>query len=104
MHFLIKNKDYIITFIIEFIVLISSVLVYKLASNLPDNTDFSEYAISRRTISFLLPLLIMGLGVGIPRYVAFSVEDAEKQGTFYVSGIILTLLFAAPLILIFNSD
>lgn len=102
MHFLIKNKDYIITFIIEFIVLISSVLVYKLASNLPDNTDFSEYAISRRTISFLLPLLIMGLGVGIPRYVAFSVEDAEKQGTFYVSGIILTLLFAAPLILIFN--
>jgi len=100
MSFLKRNSDYLFTFIVEFLVLVAGVLVYKFAANLEGANDFSEYAISRRTISFILPLLILGNGVGIPRYVAFSHNKKEKQDTYFLAGLITTFSFAIPLLLI----
>ncbi len=98
MSFVKRNSDYIFTFIVEFLVLMAGVLVYKLAANLEGANDFSEYAISRRTISFILPLLILGCGVGIPRYVAFAHDDKKKQDTFFLAGLIIVLGFALPVL------
>ncbi|PJB14299.1 MAG: hypothetical protein CO118_09340, partial [Flavobacteriales bacterium CG_4_9_14_3_um_filter_32_8] len=100
MNFIKRNSDYIFTFITEFFILLAGIFVYKFAANLEGENDFSEYAICRRTISFILPLLIMGLGVGIPRYVAFAHDNEKGQSSYFFAGLIITLTFALPILLI----
>ncbi len=46
---------------------------------------FSEYALSRRNISFLQPLLMIGLGVAVPRYVSIH----PKRDSFLPASLIL---------------
>ncbi|OFX21248.1 MAG: hypothetical protein A2033_11080 [Bacteroidetes bacterium GWA2_31_9] len=100
----IFKNDYFLTFIVEFIVLISGLLVYKFAAKLPEVNDFSEYAICRRTISFIHPLLILGLGVGIPRYIAFSTENksTNSEGSYFISGLIIVISVLIPSMIIIN--
>lgn len=101
MSFVKRNSDYVFTFLVEFLVLIAGVLVYKFAANLEGANDFSEYAISRRTISFILPLLILGNGVGVPRYIAFAHNKKKTQDTYFLAGLITTFSFAIPLLFVF---
>lgn len=64
------KKKMIFTFITEFAVLACGILVYKFAAKFFPGHGFSEYAISRRTLSFLQPLILLGLSVEIPKHVA----------------------------------
>src|ERR1041385_4657052 len=95
------NADYVFTFFAEFIVLLAGVFVYKLAAKHLGDDGFSGYALCRRTISFVQPLLIIGLGVGIPRYIAMSMADSsyKKHGNYFVAGIILMLVISVPVLL-----
>jgi O-antigen/teichoic acid export membrane protein len=77
------RKKYIITFMAEFLVLVSGILVYKFAAHFLGNVGFSEYALSRRTIALMQPALLMGLGVAIPRYVAYSSGSTTRNPDFY---------------------
>jgi O-antigen/teichoic acid export membrane protein len=93
-----KNK-YVITFATEFIVLISSLLVYKLAAIVLGNTGFSEYALSRRILSFVQPAALMGLTVGIPRFMGYhSTASKEKSDIYFISGAVI--MFLATLVII----
>jgi len=85
------KRDYIITFIAEFIIRGMGILVYKFAATFLGKEGFSQYALSRRKISFILPLLLMGLGVGIPRYIAFSHSSKNHKNPdgYFISGIIV---------------
>jgi len=104
---LLKNK-YVITFATEFIVLISSLLVYKLAAIVLGNTGFSEYALSRRILSFIQPVILMGLTVGIPRYMGYhSTASKEKSDIYFINGAIimfLALLVIFPIFLFFKKE
>ena len=60
------------TFVTEFIVLAAGILIYKFAAMKLGMDGFSEYAVSRRTVSLIQPAVVIGLGVGIPRYVALA--------------------------------
>ena len=91
-----KNK-YIITFVAEFLVLLSYLLVYRLAAIFLGNVGFSEYAVSRRAVSFIQPALLLGLGVAIPRFVAYSSQSTAKNPDYYFLGatgilVIVTLI------------
>jgi len=66
------KKNYILTFIAEFAVLLSQILVFKLSAVFLGKQGFGEYALTRRSISLIVPILLLGLGVGIPRYVAIA--------------------------------
>lgn len=92
------KKDYIATFTTEFLILGVGLAVYKLAAVRFGIEGFSEYALSRRTISMVQPMLILGLGVGIPRYLAYRTADSETDSSdsYYAVGV-LFLLFAAVL-------
>jgi O-antigen/teichoic acid export membrane protein len=87
------KKDLIITFITEFFVLASGLLVYKLAANYLGSNGFSEYTLTRRNTSFLQPLLLLGLGVGIPRYVAYATtkKDSLNPDIYFISGFFILL-------------
>lgn len=93
--------DLILTFITEFLVILSGLLVYKLAVIYLGQTGFSEYALSRRIISFIQPVMLLGLGVGIPRYVAYA-TDPSKSGTYFISGLSILGITTLSLALLGN--
>jgi O-antigen/teichoic acid export membrane protein len=65
-------KDYAPTFLTEFTVMASQIVVYKLAAYYLAKQGFSEYALVRRTVSLIVPIPVLGLSVGLPRYISFS--------------------------------
>lgn len=65
-------KEYSPTFLTEFLVMASQILLYKLAAHYLGRTGFSEYALVRRTVSLLQPAVMLGLGVGLPRFIALA--------------------------------
>jgi len=70
------------------VVLVASVLVYRLASQMLGESGFSEYALVRRTVSFLSPALMLGLGVGLPRFLAREPSETplgSPRNLFWVS-------------------
>lgn len=97
------KKDFIYTFLTEFFVLISGLLVYRLASQNFVGDGFSEYALSRRVISFVQPALLLGLGVGIPRYIAFSYKNVIDKESYFVSGCIVIFLVIFFCLIVLNT-
>ena len=65
-------KEYSPTFLTEFVVMASQILLYKLAAHYLGKTGFSEYALARRTVSLLFPILVLGMAVGLPRYIGVT--------------------------------
>ncbi len=57
---------------------------------------FSEYALSRRNISFLQPLLMIGLGVAVPRYVSIH----PKRDSFLPASLILMTIVSLLFLLV----
>lgn len=95
--------NYITTFIAEFLVAVSALLVYRLAAASLGVNGFSEYALSRRAMSLLQPALILGLGVGLPRYIAYSLRSGKDHSDLYfVSGIWLILSSVSISLMILN--
>ena len=94
--FIFTNGHYIQTFITEFFVLLAGLLVYKLAATNFNKEGFAEYALCRRTISLMHPVLLLGFAVGIPRFIAMEkfAEDLKIAGTFFVSGLIISISFS----------
>lgn len=90
-----RKRDYLITFGTEMFVFLSGLMLYRFASVFLQNNDFSVYALCRRTISLLIPLLVLGMGVGIPRYVAYAVANKNNtdEKEFFITGLLTSLLF-----------
>jgi O-antigen/teichoic acid export membrane protein len=86
------------TFLAEFAVLAAGILVYKLAAMRLGVDGFSEYAVSRRTVSLIQPAVAIGLGVGIPRYIALASAGAEPKSAdaYFIAG--AAMLASAALI------
>jgi O-antigen/teichoic acid export membrane protein len=96
------RKKYIITFITEFFVLASNIVVYKLAAVILGSVGFSEYALSRRVLSFIQPAVLMGLTIGIPRYMGYySATSNDKSGSYFLSGASLTFLTLCVIVPVF---
>ena len=72
-------REYGGTFATEFTVLACQLLTYKLAAHFLGKTGFAEYAVARRTISILYPIVLMGLGVALPRYTAYAVGRRDEK-------------------------
>lgn len=88
LSFFAKHKNYVITFGTEFFILILSFVIFRIANERMSDVAFSEYALSRRNISFLQPLLMIGLGVAVPRYVSIY----PKRDSFLPSSLILIVI------------
>ena len=88
-----KNSryTYISTYLTEFSLLIAGILVYRFAFNAFSNTDFASYSLIRRNLSFFVPLLFLGLAVGIPRFVSFNLNNKTQNGNFFIAGALILL-------------
>ena len=65
-------SEYFTTFLTEFLVMASQLITYKLAAHQLGKSGFAEYALARRTVSLLFPVPVLGLSVGLPRYIGFA--------------------------------
>lgn len=93
-----QTSNYIITFGVEFLIMIISVLLFKIIAIKFSEIGFAEYTINKRLISFLMPLLMIGLGVSLPKFL--SIETKEKQlEIHYTSILIVSILFLLSLLL-----
>jgi O-antigen/teichoic acid export membrane protein len=72
-------KEYSPTFLTEFVVMASQILLYRLAARHLGQSGFSEYALARRTVSLLQPAVMLGLGVGLPRYIALAHGQSKNN-------------------------
>lgn len=85
LSFFSKYKNYVITFGTEIFILVLSFVIFRIANECMSDISFSEYTLSRRNISFLQPLLMIGLGVAVPRYVSIY----PKRDSFLPASLIL---------------
>ena len=101
MSFLKKYKNYFVTFGIEFLILLLGFIIFRIANEKMTEIGFSEYTLSRRNISFLQPLLMIGLGVAVPRYVSiFPQRNSFLPASLFLMSIVSILLL---MILTFGS-
>lgn len=86
----IKNRnllDYAMTFGVEFLILVISIALFKLINIRFETIGFSEFTISKRLVGFLMPLLMIGLGVSLPKFL--PLETSEKQLKIHYTAIII---------------
>lgn len=93
-----KYKNYLVTFGTEMIIMVLGFLVFRIANQHFDEYGFSEYSILRRTVSFLLPLTMIGLGVSIPRYISLE----PNRNSYFFSGLIWIVISSTLLMLILS--
>ena len=92
-------KDISLTFIAEAIVLIAFFFIYRLIAKNFGPEGVGEYSLVKRVLGFLQPLLLLGLWVGLPRYIAMA-EDKEQRSSYIKAGG-LTVATATFVFLIF---
>lgn len=85
-------KDISLTFIAQAIVLAAFFFIYRLVAKNFGPEGVGEYALIRRVLGFFLPLLLLGLGIGIPRYIAMS-QNREQRSSYLKAGCLLVAAF-----------
>lgn len=93
----ISKRDYATTYVANVAIILGMILLYRVAhlALLPE--EFSQYTLLRRIYSFIFPVLSVGLGVALPRYVAFAFgrnNDRDCQAYFMASIAVYGFVFA----------
>lgn len=98
-------KEYAPTLLTELAVMISQILAYKLAAHFLGRQGFSEYSLSRRTVTLIIPLVVIGLTVGLPRYLGFSNSrnDHQRANQYYGATLLLVGGTSLLCVLLINS-
>jgi|SRR6202011_1339031 len=91
-------KEYSPTFLTEFVIMASQILLYKLAAHYLGKTGFSEYALARRTVALLFPIPVLGMAVGLPRYIGVTNGRGDSDGAARYFGATLWCVAGAALI------
>ena len=103
------RTKYGLTFLVEFCILGTAILMLKLSAALLGPMGFGEYAVARRAQSIVGFTLLCGLGIGIPRYVAIrggAWPTGTARGVYLAAGLTITLpiLLAFGVLAILRSD
>jgi len=85
-------RDISLTFIAEAIVLVGFIFIYRLIARNFGPEGVGEYSLVKKVIGFLQPVLFLGLGVGIPRYIAMS-RDKEQRSSYLKAGGLTVVIF-----------
>jgi len=87
----VKRFNYATTFLAEGLVVGSYLLAFKLIAAYSGTQGFGEYSLSRRTLSLLLPLVVLGADLGIARYVSYAEEEKSGKSPDYAAAALIVL-------------
>lgn len=93
-------RHYFKILISQIVVIVGSIIVYKIAAHFLSREEFSKYLLSRRSIGILAPLLSLGIGVVLARRVAMEELLQRRTGMLVASifAVFLAGLFSALLL------
>jgi len=89
-------RSILLTYIAQAVILVGALFIYHLIGKSLGPEGVGEYSLIKRAVSLLSPLLLLGLGMGIPRYVAMS-RDREQRSAYMRAGLVaifFTLIFS----------
>jgi len=98
------KKDFIFTFFTQLVVLISGLVVFKLAMTQFGDVGFSEFSLVKRNLTYLYTFIMLGLGVAIPRYIAneIGIKSGNENNVFLAAFFIMIFsLIGTGIILLF---
>lgn len=100
-------KDLLITFVGQFVVMFLSFLMNKIISNYFSIEDYGIYNIIRRIVSVVTYVMIMALGIAIPKYIAEAKakRDEIQVAKYYNGGmfiVVLASMVMAILLMVFK--
>ena len=93
------KKDILLSFLSQAIVTISALLTFKIVNDYYGNIGFSEYSVIKRNLAFLMPFIVTGFNIAIPRYISISVSRKDHFYPNYFSAAFLIYLFISLLFL-----
>ena len=97
--------DTAITLIAELLVLLAFFVFYRLLLDEYGSENLGLYALSRRVIAFLIPLMLLGLYDGMGRYLAMAIDGGERSKLVVIGFVSLLLTSAVSLfVLVSNED
>lgn len=91
-------NNILLTFITQAIVLVAFLYVYRLIGKNLGPEGVGQYSLVKRATALLIPFLLLGLGMGIPRYIAMS-RSKEQRSAYMRVGLVVVI--ATPGLLIF---
>src|SRR5258708_5739681 len=101
------RRDYVTTFLTEVLVITSYLVAFRLVAVHLGQNGFGEYALSRRTLSLVSPLAVIGLDVAVARFVAYAMGRRTGREAGYPGAALLimavTLAVLSALLLVFQS-
>jgi len=72
-------KNLLFTFIAEGLVLLSFFLIYRIIAHNYGAQGAGEYSLIKKVFGFLHPIFILGIGVGLPRYIALAINREDRR-------------------------
>lgn len=90
-----EMRVFVTTYMLTFLTAVSILMTLRFAKTHFAELDFSAYAVLRRLVSFMTPLLTVGCCVAISRSIAVpskSLQKTEATDAFFVVGALLILL------------
>jgi len=90
-------KDVSLTFITEIVVLIGMIFIYKLIAKNFGPEGLGKYSLVRRVVSFFYPFFLLGIGIGLPRFISMS-KDKNQRSCYIKVGV--TVVIGCTLIFI----
>lgn len=94
-------KDVALTLATQAIVMLSFLLIYRLIAQKFGAEGLGEYTLVKKVVGLLQPVLLLGVGVGIPRYIAMCKNDKEKS-SYLMSGGVIAISFTLIFLLLGN--
>lgn len=86
--------DYSATLFAAGLILISNLLMYRLVSLYLDMDGFAQYAIIKRILSLITPLVALGIAVALPRKIA-AIEanlDNDQTASYFLAALLIVLI------------
>ena len=93
-----QAREYLPTIATEFAVIVAQIVAFKLAAHYLGPEGFSEYAVARRAASLISTLPLLGLAVGLPRYIAYSNGRGDSQDAVRYYGAALRCVAIAMIV------
>jgi O-antigen/teichoic acid export membrane protein len=96
-----SRSDYLFTYATSCLTTICGIAAFRLAHESFGPDGFAEYALTRRSIAFLVPLFSLGLAVAIPKFVACHASKHRAASIrFLGGGLLLTAASMAVFLVI----
>jgi len=81
-------KNIILTFITQAVVLVAFFFILIAKGFGPEGVGM--YSLTKKIVGFLQPLLLFGVGIGLPRYIAMSKDPEQRSSYLKAGGLIVT--------------